>query len=137
MSIRAPIFSNQSMLGAIFVQIFREFQKVLKDFPGFQRILPGFYQIKTFAAYTSVFFFAAYTNVFFSISIRCVCSCSGRKKQHLKNSCCRIFFDNFCTSPQLVCMLMKERKIYSCGTARQHRRRLPKDMKSTKKSGKG
>jgi len=25
MSIRAPIFSNQSMLGAIFAQIFREF----------------------------------------------------------------------------------------------------------------
>jgi len=25
MSIRAPLFSNQSMLGAIFAQIFREF----------------------------------------------------------------------------------------------------------------
>ena len=27
---------------------------------------------------------------------------------------------------------MKERKIYSCGTVREHRRGLPKDMKSTK-----
>ena len=31
-SIRAPFFSNQSMLGAIFAQIFKEFVKVLRDF---------------------------------------------------------------------------------------------------------
>jgi len=52
MSIRAPLFSNQSMLDAIFAQIFREFQKVLRDFrgffPDFMGFLPDFHQIKTF-----------------------------------------------------------------------------------------
>jgi len=38
MSIRAPLFSNQSMLAAIFAQIFREFRR-------FSEILPGFYRI--------------------------------------------------------------------------------------------
>ena len=42
MSIRAPFFSNQSMLGAIFAQIFREFVKVRRDF---SRILWDFAQI--------------------------------------------------------------------------------------------
>ena len=42
MSIRVPLFSNQSMLGTIFAQIFREFQNVLRDFARFQRILPRF-----------------------------------------------------------------------------------------------
>jgi len=32
MSIREPLFSNQSMLAAIFAQIFRKFSKVLRDF---------------------------------------------------------------------------------------------------------
>jgi len=32
MSIWVPLFTNQSMLGAIVTQIFRELQKVLKDF---------------------------------------------------------------------------------------------------------
>ena len=32
LSIRALLFSNQSMLGAIFAQIFRKFYKVLRDF---------------------------------------------------------------------------------------------------------
>jgi len=32
MSIRAPFSSSQSILGAIFAQIFREFVKVLRDF---------------------------------------------------------------------------------------------------------
>ena len=50
----------------------------------------------------------------------------------LKDSSCRMFFDNFYTSPQLVYRLMTERKIYSCGTVREHRRGLPKDMKATK-----
>jgi len=44
MSIRAPLFLNQSMLGATFAQIFREFLKVLGDFA---RILWDFAQIFT------------------------------------------------------------------------------------------
>ena len=48
-----------------------------------------------------------------------------------------MFFDNFYTSPQLVYRLMTERKIYSCGTVREHRRGLPKDMKATKDLKKG
>ena len=52
--------------------------------------------------------------------------------ESLKGTYCRIFFDNFFTSPQVVYRLIKERKIYSCGTVRGHRRGLPKDMKSTK-----
>lgn len=55
----------------------------------------------------------------------------------LKDSSCRMFFDNFYTSPQLVYRLMTERKIYSCGTVREHRRGLPKDMKATKDLKKG
>jgi len=49
MSIWAPLFSNQSILDAIFAQIFMEFWKVLRDFArilkDFNRILkdlPGF-----------------------------------------------------------------------------------------------
>jgi len=42
MSIRAPFFSNQSMLAAIFAQIFREFQRALRDFT---RILEDFARI--------------------------------------------------------------------------------------------
>jgi len=44
MSIRAPLCSNQSMLGAIFSQIYREFYQVLRDFV---RILWGFARIFT------------------------------------------------------------------------------------------
>ena len=42
MSFWAPFFSNQSMLGAIFAHIFREFVKVFRDFAWFLGILPGF-----------------------------------------------------------------------------------------------
>jgi len=48
MSIRVPLFTCQSMLDAIVTQIFRELQKVLKDFASdFKIIFPDFYQIKT------------------------------------------------------------------------------------------
>ena len=57
--------------------------------------------------------------------------------ESLKGTYCRIFFDNFYTSPQVVYRLMKERKIYSCETVRGHRRGLPKDMKLTKDLKKG
>jgi len=42
MSIRAPLFSNQSVLGVIFTQIFRESYTVLRDFA---RILEDFAQV--------------------------------------------------------------------------------------------
>ena len=45
MSFRAPLFSNKSMLGAISAKIFRDFQKILRDFARIKRILPGFYGI--------------------------------------------------------------------------------------------
>jgi len=35
------------MLGVIFAQIFREFSKVLRFFPGFRGFCPDFHQIKT------------------------------------------------------------------------------------------
>ena len=57
--------------------------------------------------------------------------------ESLKGTYCRIFFDNFYTSPQVVYRLTKERKIYSCETVREHRRGLPKDMKLTKDLKKG
>ena len=57
-SIRAPLVSNQTMLGAIFAQIFREFYKVLRDFSlileDFTRIswvLPGFSPNQNFWGY--------------------------------------------------------------------------------------
>jgi len=46
MSIQTPFFSNQSLLGAIFAQIFREFVK--EFFPDFVEFWPDFHQIKTF-----------------------------------------------------------------------------------------
>ena len=57
--------------------------------------------------------------------------------ESLIGSRCRMFFDNFYTSPQLVYRLMKKRKIYSCGTVKKHRRGLPKDMKPEKDLKKG
>jgi len=62
MAIRAPFFSNQSMLGPIFAQICRKFVKVLRFFLNFfVGFCPDFHQIKTFgdavappASYTSV-----------------------------------------------------------------------------------
>ena len=57
--------------------------------------------------------------------------------ESLIGSRCRMFFDNFYTSPQLVYRLMKERKIYSCGTVKKRRRGLPKDMKPEKDLKKG
>jgi len=42
MSIPVPLFLNQSMLGVIFAQIFRDFYKVLRDFA---RILEDFARI--------------------------------------------------------------------------------------------
>jgi len=52
--IRAQLFSNQSMLAAIFAQIFefqkviRDFSLILDDFARFHGICPDFRQIKTF-----------------------------------------------------------------------------------------
>ena len=42
----------------------------------------------------------------------------------------RLFFDNFFTSPALVHKLKKE-KVFCCGTIRQNRKGMPKDLKKT------
>lgn len=55
----------------------------------------------------------------------------------LSNSGCHLFFDNFYTSPALVYRLMRDSKIFSCGTVRQNRKGLPKDLKLDKELKKG
>ena len=48
----------------------------------------------------------------------------------------RLFFDNFFTSPALVHKLQQE-KIFCCGTVRQSRKDMPKDLKNDKDMARG
>ena len=55
----------------------------------------------------------------------------------LSNTGCRLFIDNFYTSPALVYKLMKDHQIYACGTVRANRKGLPKNMLSEKQMKRG
>ena len=48
----------------------------------------------------------------------------------------RLFFDNFFTSSALVHKLQQE-KIFCCGTVRQNRKGMPKDLKKDKDVARG
>ena len=57
--------------------------------------------------------------------------------ESLVDSSCRISFDSFDTSPYLVYRLLKQRSIYTCGTVKENRKGVPKDMKFSKEMEKG
>ena len=76
MSLRAPFFSNQSILGTIFVQIFRilwRFSETFQDFvglcPDFMGFWPDFYQIKTFGGAAAPPSPASYISVYYHCSV--------------------------------------------------------------------
>ena len=50
----------------------------------------------------------------------------------LSNTGCKLFIDNFYTSPALVNKLIKDHQIYACGTVRANRKGLPENMLSEK-----
>ena len=56
--------------------------------------------------------------------------------EELEGKNCRVYFDNFYTSPALVKKL-KSKGIFSCGTVRSNRKGLPKDLKPNEKMKRG
>jgi hypothetical protein len=56
--------------------------------------------------------------------------------EKLEGTCAKLYFDNFFTSSELL-KLLKEKKIFACGTVRCDRKDLPTDLKKDKEMERG